>query len=397
MAAPEEAVAPGTSRLARDLRTIAGGGGMGFAELARKIGLNPRRDFRRACLDGTDLRGQDLRGFDFRQASFKGARIHGALFDPPLSQAQIRSAIRRGRAITLFVGHKLESAVGEFEAVLDASMVAPKLLNDALRRAGREREQHYGADGVFLPSDGQRLVSKLVAGPMRKEQAAVRDSGAAIIFFEPTTDFDFDILNVLHTRIERSGGRHLTFVFPADMPGDSGRKLFEVRARDAFRRPQDVIIFERGSDKPSAQRAALDANARALQHVVEWLAVLDRSRRLAAESSPRFEMESFSQLYTGLVPPRGSLVTALRTTLQAKDAWGAYRARASRRLYLPSTLAADVEVPLLREVLGNVVGSDVSIDVFKAEPTPGAAQRFFILEAARTSSAWHLVDVASSS
>lgn len=389
MATPRTREAVNASRLARDLRTVANNGDLGFAALVRKVGLDPRRDFRRACLDGTDLRGQDLRGFDFRNASFRDAKIHGAIFDPPLSGAQIKSAIRRGRAITLFVGHNLESAVKEFdEALAPSSMVAPNLLNDALKRVGREREQHYTAGGVFLSSDAQRLVNRLMAGAMRKEQAAVRDSAATVIFFEPTTDFDFDTLSVLHSRIERAGGRHLTFVFPAEMPGESGRKLFDVRAK-TFRRPQDVIIFERGSDKPAALRAAQQANARALQHVVEWLQILD-SARLVAGLSADTESESFSKLITGLVQPRASLVSALRAAMA--DPASSFREWSSlpRRLFLPSSLVANADMAATASVLSDGGMHSSSIAVFNSERPPGVAQRFFVLEASRTSSAWNL-------
>lgn len=110
-------------------------------------------------------------------------------------------------------------------------------------------------------------------------ETTLRASRLSIIFFQPATDFDFDTLGVLHSRLDRLRCRHLTFVFPGFMEGSAGRRLLEVRIKADLRQSPDAFIF----GLPSSDRAAeittvQDANTRYLHYVAEWLVRLDATR-----------------------------------------------------------------------------------------------------------------------
>jgi hypothetical protein len=371
------------TQLTDGLRAIAAADpDVGFAEKARRSGLDPRRDFRQANMTGADLRGQDLRGFDFRHANFGGAK---------LNQRQRASAERQGRAVAMFVGRQLEAAHGEFQAALTRSVVTPPVLNAALRSVGREREQHYGAGGTFL-SDGRRAVSRLMGNAFRQTETAIKDSMVAVIFFEPTTDFDFDTLDVLHRRIERLGRRHFTFVFPSFMEGESGRRLFAVRAKTAFTRPQDTVIFDRGSDRPAALKAAQDTNIRYLQFVVEWLNVLEASRIVRPHASGYTAPDALATFVSGILPRGASLVQTLKAALPTADpATGGACNR--RHLFLAEDVLPDIDLDAAIGVLAkDYIEAPVAVSTYRRPASMHAgSSRFFLLAAPGGSAAWPLV------
>lgn len=369
--------------LTRGLRGVAEAEDLGFVDLVRRSGLNPACDFRRANMAGADLRGQDLRGFDFRHARFDGARVHGAIFHPPLNSLQRLVADRKGRGVAVFVGAQLEAAMDELRQALEPVILAPEPLNSGLRRAGDEREQHYDADGLFV-SDGQPTVSRVVGKPFRHSQEALQNANLALILFQPTADFDFDTLAVVQRRIEREKRPHLTFVFPSFMEGDVGRRLFDVRIKSAFRRPQDAVIFERGS----ALHPAQDANNRSLQYLVDWLRILDDCRFIRRTARQKDRGEGGAPMFVcGSKESRGSLINALRGHIDQRETvyWAGHNDR--RHLFLSERLAASTDVDAVAHFLG-AFSRPVSISVYP--DSVGQPDRYVMVTAPESSAMWRL-------
>lgn len=381
-------------QLTRGLQELAAidGEAVGFAEMVRRAGLDPKRDFRQANMSGADLRGQDLRGFDFRHATFDGAKILGASFDPKLTQRQRASATRDGRAISMFIGHQLEAAHGQFRAAMSRSIVTPALMNEALRNVGREREQHYGAGGVFL-SDGRRAVSRLMSNAFRHAEAAIKDSSVTVIFFEPTTDFDFDTLAVVQSRVKRAGGRHFTFVFPSFMDGDAGRRLFDVRAKTAFDPPANAVVFQQGATHPLRQRAAQEANSRSLQFVVEWLNALETAMCIYGSGRVRSvygDSDHFANFLSGVVPKSGSLVNALRAAEPELNPRRQTIFSGPRALFITKEMAKQMDVRAVEGMIASGEGGLLSIYTYDAHPS--AFGKFFMISAQSASSIWNLIE-----
>lgn len=387
MAPPYRTEAVNLATLTRGLRGVAEAEDLGFVDLVRRSGLNPGCDFRRANMAGADLRGQDLRGFDFRHARFDGARIHGALFQPPLTPVQKLVADRKGRGVAVFVGAQLEAAMDELRQALEPGIVAPAPLNSGLRRVGDEREQHYDADGLFV-SDGQPTVSRVVGKPFRHAQEALQNAKVALILFQPTADFDFDTLAVVQRHIEREKRPHLTFVFPSFMEGDVGRRLFDVRIKAAFRRPQDAVVFERGSSRPAELHAAQDANNRSLQYLVDWLRILDDCRFIRRTARQKDRGEGGDPTFVcGHKEPRGSLINALRRHIDQRETvvWAGQNDR--RHLFLPEQLAASTDLDAVARFLG-AFSRPVSISVYP--DTLGPPDRYIMVTAPESSTMWRL-------
>lgn len=334
----------------------------GFAEMSRAVGLDPARDFRNADLSGVDLRGQDLKGFNFGRSKMTGARIHGAAFRPALSKWQFLSADKNGRAVCLLVGVLLESVLGQLRQALEPGVLVPPEPNQALQRVGREREQHYGAGGTFL-SDGRVAISRILSRSLRNSEAMLKHASTTILFFQPTTDFDFDTLGVLQQKLRRINRRHITFVFPAFMEGENGRRLFEVREKTAFVDRADTVIFRRvvtGRDQYEAQAE----NSRYLQHVVDWLALLDRARLAARSTGARTSRDAKgAEFISGVVRPSASILDALRDQIVPQQIGNLLPTAPRRHLYLSETVAASTDLAAVASMLGSEHRS-VSISIF---------------------------------
>jgi hypothetical protein len=372
--------------LTRRLTYLTEAQGKGFVEMSREVGLDPRRDFRGADLSGVDLRGQDLRGYDFTRAKMAGARIHGATFRPRLSKWQIRSADSKGRAACLFVGPMLETALDPLRQALEPAVLTPLAPNQALQRVGREREQHYGAGGTFL-SDGRVAISRILSRPLRETEVVLRQASTAVLFFQPSTDFDFDTLAVLDQKLRRINRRHVTFVFPAFMEGDTGRRLFEVREKTAFLSPADTVVFQRAGGAKDIHEAQA-ANSRYLQHVVDWLALLDRARFVLRAPPLKVRADqSEPQFVSGVVRARGSMVSALRDQIGPQPTSGFIASPQRRHLYVSQTAAGTMDLKAVAAFLGTSV-RPVSISVFP--DAVGIVDRYYLITAGEHSAVWSL-------
>lgn len=371
--------------LTRRLTYLTEAQGKGFVEMSRELGLNPSRDFRNADLSGVDLRGQDLRGFDFTRSRMTRARIHGASFRPQLSKWQLLSADKSGRAACLFVGPMLEAALDPLRKALEPAVLAPLEPNQALQRVGREREQHYGAGGTFL-SDGRVAISRILSRSLRNTETVLKQASTTVLFFQPSTDFDFDTLAVLHQKLRRVNRRHVTFVFPAFMDGDTGRRLFEVREKTAFLSPADTVVFQRAG-KANDHGEAQSANSRYLQHVVDWLALLDRARPVLR--APYLKTSSGAgepEFLSGVVRAGGSIINALRAQIGPPPE-GFLTSPQRRHLYVSQTTAVTLDLKAAAAFLGSA-RRPVSISVFS--DTTGIVDRYYLVTADERSAIWTL-------
>ncbi len=372
--------------LTRRLTYLTEAEGKGFVEMSREIGLNPSRDFRGADLTGVDLRGQDLKGFDFSRAKMTRTRIHGAHFRPKLSHSQVRSADTTGRAACLFVGPMLESSLEPLRQALEPAVLAPLEPNQALQRVGREREQHYGAGGTFL-SDGRVAISRILNRSLRNTETVLKHASAAVVFFQPSTDFDFDTLAVLDQRLRRINRRQVTFVFPAFMEGDTGRRLFQVREKTAFLRPADTVVFQRAGPANDG-REAQATNSRYLQHVVDWLGLLDRASFVLR--APPLNIRATAEepdFISGVVRAGGSIINALRDQIGVQPTSGFIASPQRRHLYVSQTAAASMDLKAVATFLGSA-RRPVSISVFP--DAVGIVDRYYLVIAGEHSAIWTL-------
>lgn len=372
------------------VRAVARAENVGFAELVRLAGLDPRHDFRHADLSGVDLRSQDLRAFDLSHAVLDGARILGAQFNRSVSQAQLRRAIRTARAMAVLVGEHLLSDEGVIEQRLGGEVYVPRGLNEALRRSDRDRERRLQRTGAFI-GDNSDLVRRRLAQAMK---IATPTHGVSFVIAEPETDFDFDALGAVVGALERRSLRPFVFLLPHLMAAEgSGEDL--VRARVRALNPENLVNFsapvERGRNLQVKNPARLAQQALAdLAKTLDFLLALSSSTPFAGTGAHRVRdgFDTHPWLVRGTRKTRENLAaTIIRATEDAQPNY--LSGRQVRGVLLREDV---VEPDLPSRIAGGFGAAGGGVDVGVYPRREGDDAHFYVLSGSPSSNIWRAFD-----
>jgi hypothetical protein len=374
---------------AAQVRAVARADNVGFSELVRLSGLNPRNDFRYADLSGVDLRGQDLRAFDLSHAVLDSARILGAQFNRTVSRTQLRRANRKARAMAVLVGEHLLADEAVIRQRLGYEVYVPQGLNEALRRSDRDRERRLQRTGAFI-GDNSDLVRRRLAQAMR---IATPSHGVSFVIAEPETDFDFDALGAVVGALERRSLRSFVFLLPHLMAAE-GRGEELVRARVRTLVPENLVNFStpierRGAQIKNPARLAHQALAD-LSNTLDFLLALSSSTPVAGTGAHRSHegVDSHPWLVRGVRRQRENFATTIVRAVeeaQPKSLSG----RQVRGVLLRQDVV-DADLPSRVAAAFGAAGGGVDIAVYPRRE--GDDAQFYVLSGSASSNIWRAFD-----